>query len=518
MASLKPLNVAAITIAAVMALVIFRGIATGAWIPWGAAIFIAITLGIVAATLVALLPGNGSDKQDKPASTPAISARAASPSIAPTAGVVRQDLRAASVRIEPARTAIVFLQQMPPSHDPRHLSYFGGLPTAPRSFTWPTWTHKGATEPLHFVMQIDCAAVPASARHEAFPSQGVLYFFLDLRWGHSNGFRVLYTENAMDAMAQAPAPANLAAVYGSEARHAWRWTEALDDPDTRLPKLLLKWPFDPLAIAIPPALIEAWRSEIDEENENPVFWWPELRAMDAVLLEAQEARRGVAAPPDDAAPKQAGISRPYATYPQDWCAIEIGAGLVLGYVNRELRYAGTSYRLRAMTAEDIQAMSERIGLEARQWLVQAAQHAPFAATSEQTRDSFWSWLEGWRDFSAVVIQQAARLSIEAALAESAEAASRIPKEAIARIEATHALATRAESGIFAATPDRMLAPPGYVQGNEEETAGTHLLLLELSSDEGLGHHFGEGVYQFWILPDDLRTRRFDRVLLTTTGY
>ena len=43
-------------------------------------------------------------------------------------------------------------------------------------------------------------------------------------------------------------------------------------------------------------------------------------------------------------------------------------------------------------------------------------------------------------------------------------------------------------------------PPSYVQGNEEETAATHVMLLELSSDEGLGHHFGEGVYQFWILP------------------
>ncbi|MBR1152024.1 hypothetical protein [Bradyrhizobium sp. JYMT SZCCT0428] len=78
MARLKPLNVAAITIAAVMALVIFRGIATGAWIPWGAVILIAIALGIVAAVLVALLPGDGRDEQDKPASTPAIPARAAS--------------------------------------------------------------------------------------------------------------------------------------------------------------------------------------------------------------------------------------------------------------------------------------------------------------------------------------------------------------------------------------------------------------------------------------------------------
>jgi uncharacterized protein YwqG len=51
-----------------------------------------------------------------------------------------------------------------------------------------------------------------------------------------------------------------------------------------------------------------------------------------------------------------------------------------------------------------------------------------------------------------------------------------------------------------------------------DRAKTHLLLLELSSNEALGHHFGEGVYQFWITPADLRARRFDKVQLTADAY
>nr|MBA2397701.1 DUF1963 domain-containing protein [Bradyrhizobium sp.] len=437
--------------------------------------------------------------------------------VAPAAGFAARHTSPALVQIEPARTAIAFSQQMPPAHDPGHLSYFGGLPTAPRSFVWPTWTHEGATEPLHFVMQIDCGTVPASARHEAFPAHGVLYFFLDLRWGHSNGFRVLYTENATEVFALAIAPVNLAAAYGSEARYAWRWTEALDETAARLPRLLPKWPFDPTAIAIPPALIENWRSEIEEDNESAVFWWPDVEAMHRVLLEAQEARRGIIAP-SDAAPPQAGIGRPYATYPQDWRAIEIGAALLLARVNHEIRYAKSSYLLRAMTAEDLKAMSDRIAMEAGRWLAQVAEHAPFEATPEPTRDAFWSWLVSWQDQARFMIENAATFSIEAALAESTEAAGRLPREAIARIYSRHALATRTASGFFANVPDRMLAPPSYVQGDQEETAGTHLLLLELSSNEGLGHHFGEGVYQFWITPADLRARRFDHAMLTTTAY
>ena len=73
---------------------------------------------------------------------------------------------------------------------------------------------------------------------------------------------------------------------------------------------------------------------------------------------------------------------------------------------------------------------------------------------------------------------------------------------------------------FGANCSSSLMSPFYsaVQGNLEELLETHLILLEMSSDEGIGHHFGEGVYQFWITPDDLKNRRFDKVELTTDAY
>jgi len=39
-----------------------------------------------------------------------------------------------------------------------------------------------------------------------------------------------------------------------------------------------------------------------------------------------------------------------------------------------------------------------------------------------------------------------------------------------------------------------------------------------STVERFTHHFGEGVYQFWITPADLRARRFDKVELTADAY
>jgi hypothetical protein len=110
------------------------------------------------------------------------------------------------------------------------------------------------------------------------------------------------------------------------------------------------------------------------------------------------------------------------------------------------------------------------------------------------------------------------MAVEASLAHSREAAARIPSDVARRVHFRHALAIRTDKGLSANTPDRMLAPPVDVQGHQWDRAKTHLLLLEISTNPGLGHHFGEGVYQFWITPVDLKARRFDKVELTADAY
>ena len=72
--------------------------------------------------------------------------------------------------------------------------------------------------------------------------------------------------------------------------------------------------------------------------------------------------------------------------------------------------------------------------------------------------------------------------------------------------------------LHASVHQMMLCPPSYVQGDAEARIGEWLLLLELSSDPPVGHHFGEGVLQFWIRPDDLAARRFDLVELTASAH
>ena len=99
-------------------------------------------------------------------------------------------------RLATASQAIVFRQHFPPRHDGSTLSFFGGAPIAPRGFRWPRPNGGAQAKPFSFLMQIDCAAVPAAARLDLLPDRGVLYFFLDLVWGQPDAFRVLYQEGA----------------------------------------------------------------------------------------------------------------------------------------------------------------------------------------------------------------------------------------------------------------------------------------------------------------------------------
>jgi hypothetical protein len=174
--------------------------------------------------------------------------------------------------------------------------------------------------------------------------------------------------------------------------------------------------------------------------------------------------------------------------------------------------------LRALSEGERNALEMRIRDEARTWFNRAALQFPFAAVPQAGSDQFWSWLADHAWLVRFVIGEALTMSIEASLIDSQEAAVRIPADVARRVHGRHVLAAQSKDGLFVTTPDRMLAPPVDVQGHQWERAKTHLLLLEISSNDGLGHHFGEGVYQFWITPDDLKARRFDKVELSSDAY
>ncbi len=407
-----------------------------------------------------------------------------------------------------SRQAIVFRQHFPPRHDQDQRSFFGGAPLAPRGFVWPRSHNPNSQgQPLHFVVQVDCAAVPAAARLGALPSRGVLYFFLDLSWEIFEASVVHADAPAGDWESVAP-PTDLGPAFGKHAASHWGWTQSLE----QCPVLLPKWTFDPIVIELP----ERVREEDDEDDAVYPALWPE-RATGERLLEAQsdQARYDYLTVRDVIDGKS--VRRPFDDFPHDWRALQICSAALVRQADRQRRYPDMS-AFHGMDSDARAALLTEISAEAQSWFDRAAAQPAFDEVPRTDRDAFWELIARHPSLTRYMLVDALTKSVESSLSHSARAAARIPSEIADRIRGRHALAVQTDSGIHANIPDRMLAPPVDVQGNQWERAQTHLLLLELSSNDGLGHNFGEGVFQFWITPEDLVAGRFDKVELTADAY
>jgi hypothetical protein len=407
-----------------------------------------------------------------------------------------------------SKQAVVFRQYFPPPQDGLPLSFFGGAPIAPEGFRWPRSRERAdGAKPFSFLMQIDCAAVPEPARLGLLPDRGVLYFFLDLTLRQSDAFRVLYADGPDEAWRAVPLPDDLDVAYGDHAAFVWNWTRSAEE----CPKLLPRWPFQPVMIEIP---AEAY--DRDEQEDDAPFLWP--GGMAEALRQAQ-GEEVVAAyfSVGDFIGSDGAMRRPFTTYPHDWRAVQIASGLILDRVGKKHRLPSTA-SLRHLSEAERDALVAKIRDEAETWFNRAAAQPAHAAVPQSESDRFWSWLADKAWLMRYIMSEAMTMAVEASLVHSREAAARIPSDVAGRVHFRHALAIRSEKGVSANTPDRMLAPPVDVQGHQWERAKTHLLLLEISTNQGLGHHFGEGVYQLWITPADLKARRFDKVELTADAY
>ena len=401
-----------------------------------------------------------------------------------------------------ARQAVVFRQIFPPAHGKQSLNFWGGTPVAPPEFAWPRGKDGSA---LGFVMQIDCEAIPAEGRLGLMPELGVLYFFLDLEWGAPHG-HVAFVEHG-DAWRQIMPPADLKPAFGGEAKYMFPW--AADDT---LPQLLPRWPFTPVVVDMPPADCE---HEEDEDDAPPFA--PGEPAIASALLAAQgdghvpayfsirEFRTG-----------DGNLVLPFDSFPQDWRALAIMAAAMQERADHARRYDKRVFG--DMPQEEREALLAGIAASGAAWKEQAASQQAFDAVPPHAREEFRAWLAKYAQLSVFCMEKALTQAVEASLSGSECAAARVPPEIAARVLHRHVLAMRSGENIHANMPDRMLAAPSDVQGNQYQLAKTHLLLLEMSSNEGLSHHFGEGVYQFWITPDDLAAQRFDKVVLTADAY
>lgn len=396
-----------------------------------------------------------------------------------------------------AGQAIVFHQDLPPRRDDSALSFLGGRPLAPVGLKWPAIIDQtGKDLPLTFIMQINCADIPAPARLGLMPDKGVLYFFLDLVWGN-NGCRVLY-EPDVTAVVEIATPDNLSPVYGDEGKYTFPWL-----PVDELPQILPKWTFKPVVIQLPALMVEP-------DEEGVVYWPGEGADISQLLYDVQ----GVSVTADvytlrDLTGPGEQLIRPYDEFPHDYNCIRVVAGLLAERISRESKRNNMDEGSPAAAALT----------SAKEWQERAARHNPWAKVPEDEADEFWQWLEDHAPLAMYALPNAISTAIECTIESSHESEVTLHPAVLERVRYHHSLAYKGEQGTNATCPpDRMLSAPSDVQGNQYEISKTHLLLLELSSNRGIAHRFGEGVYQMWITPDDLKHCRFENVVLTCDAY
>ena len=184
---------------------------------------------------------------------------------------------------------------------------------------------------------------------------------------------------------------------------------------------------------------------------------------------------------------------------------------------------------------------ERLTVEYRElvpqveaWVERAQAKGLFTSISEADRHAFWSWCvslvnktDKAREASVYDCRGASQLNqhlheaflrgSDYCLSHSAELAALIGDQAREALRWRHApLIARGSGGLVR---HQLLGAGASVQGAPERLRSTHLLLMQFDSDEGMDWLWWDcGMLQYWITPQDLKARRFDRVTITIEGH
>ncbi|WP_298309071.1 DUF1963 domain-containing protein [uncultured Erythrobacter sp.] len=436
---------------------------------------------------------------------------------------------------------IVFRQFLPKSPADDGLSFYGGKPIGPEGFEWPRGRGAEGGQPLTFIMQWDCTQLSQQDETGLLPEDGVLYCFLNLDWGNGEefieGHRFIHHSGPTDGWTEIDTPEDAPPVFGPEG--AWQisgCSNQVDNAEDFVPRLMPRFPFEPIAFEYPSPQFA------DEESEQ--LFWTEDHCAEAVLAAQQSGIEDDADIRDLDAPKP-GFARPFPSFPHDFGAIRVLAAKMIEQLQRTDR-STVKKAYPDLSDEDRKQQFESWLEEAKELYNLGCQRPLGHSVEQEISDDIWQWVEARKTMIELGFYQLVEESIDLSLGVGSEALPSVPHELIEDTMRKHAFASeyitdeypdhskpggwdewqeRKKAGelkrvrhVHAPTPEHMFGPPSFVQGYVEDMVDDHLLLLELPGYSGPEHHFGEGVLQYLIKPEDLAAGRFDQVKSVLSGY
>lgn len=444
--------------------------------------------------------------------------------------------------IETARWRPILFRQFQPRHPGKDgLSFFGGRPIGPQHFEWPRAQGTKGGSPLTFIMQWDCSELSALDATGLLPTDGVLYCFLNLDWGSEEDYavnhRFLHHPGPTAGWRQIEVPADARPIFGDQG--AWQMsycTPKVGDAAKHTPRTLARFPFDPIAIEYPEV-------ELDQQEGERLFW------SDGWAAEAVLAAQKSGLPDDgeirDIERPHVPFERPFPAFPHDFGAVRTLAASVIKDLERPNRVLDKK-RYPDLSDEERAAQFAQWTDEAKELYKMGCQRPLGARLEQSISDDIWAWAEARKNQLHHGFDSLVRETVNTSLGVYSEGLRVVPEAFIEEAMRGHALASeymthetanyaggetfeewqkRKEAGevprirkVHAPTPAHMFGPPSFVQGDVEELIDDHILLLEISSGSGPEHHFGEGVLQYLIKPEDLAARRFDQVTSVLSAY
>lgn len=421
----------------------------------------------------------------------------------------------------PRRRALLLRRVYPPDRPAEAVGQFGGLPRLPAGTDWPRHGRSGA--PMTFLATIDLARLPVLGGAAALPPRGELLFFIAADgedWcddGEAAMGRVLHLpEGAGTAKKHAP-PADALPCYGET--WMYHFKRVASEPDA--PRSFDRWLIEARAV-------DSYCAAPLDRDEDPSS--ADERAEDATRRNIEEAFEAYGRTAPKRRYHDGTDPLPREPYPQFWRMIEAAAG--------EIRFQA-KFKLDARwdppsgTARP--AYVAALG-EATAWAEEARAHDPWEQPSPEDRRRFRAWITDLDDryyspeeYSPETQKDVVLLVSGTGLAETmSEALDELTALDPARLRAAMAEAERLvawrhaavidELGTMTVVAHQMLGWGTEVQ-DVVQRRQDDVLLLQLASDHGIRWIWGDcGVIQFWISPDDLANRRFDRVVTTFAGH
>lgn len=420
--------------------------------------------------------------------------------------------------------AIMLHRAWPPTDMPAANSRLGGLPSLPKGLAWPR--SKASGLPLHFLAQIDLTELPPNG---LLPTQGMLFFFAmvdeEMVWDGDPAeySRVLFDPSPVRAGTVAMPPPNLPAIEGGYTDLTKSWVLPGEAHATIYPR----WPV--LAHAI-----SSW------PDAGGV---PEYRSIDISAyhderdrLRAEEALRASGMTiGKDFYPRWATL-KPEAdgTLPAGW-ADDIGphVWIMIERIARSLAKRCADMR----TATDKAPPDRPTGFDrdhvaavfgaAKGWMDRARKAGFTTGVLDEDRIAFLDWLGGLMVGADKRMATLARDALTSGVtntvryaASSRAVADLLSPGLIEQFAQWHTPVAKSSLHSDAPLEARHHQMLGRAPSSQESFGvdSPKIMLLQLTSDYGVDFMFCDlGEIEFWIEPEDLIARRFDKVEAYTCG-